>query len=95
MYLYVYEDGTTYGKFEDLKIKDGYETPVLLVRSTNVTFTSRQFRFTGSIDLSGATSWAIGDANGNLYIACNDNHNGFNVSEQHLRPGLLEIGKTE
>jgi len=95
MYLYVYEDGTTYGKFEDLKIKDGYETPVLLVRSTNVTFTSRQFRFTGSIDLSGATSWAIGDADGNLYIACNDNHNGFNVSEQHLRPGLLEIGKTE
>jgi hypothetical protein len=95
MYLYVYEDGTTYGKFEDLKIKDGYETPVLLDRGVNVTFTSRQFRFTGSIDLSGATSWAIGDEDGNLYIACNDNHNGFNVSEQHLRPGLLEIGKTE
>jgi hypothetical protein len=95
MYLYPYEDGTTYGKFEDLVVKEGYETPIPLVADTNVSYGSREFRFSGTAltALSTATSWAIGDVNGNLYLACNDSHNGFNVRGYHFRPGLTEIGK--
>ena len=92
-YLFIYEDGTTYGLFEDLKIKDTYELQVAL-DSTKILYDSVENKvyFTGLIDLTDATSWAIGDGDGNLYIACNDNHNGFLANNEHFRVGVKEIG---
>jgi hypothetical protein len=95
MYLYIYDDGTTYGKFDDLRVKSGYDSSTLLEEGTNVTWSSNELEFTAPIDLSEATSWAIGDSDGNLYMACNSNHAGFKVYKKHFRPDLLEIGKTE
>jgi len=95
MYLYIYDDGTTYGKFDDLRVKSGYDSSTLLEEGTNVTWSSNELEFTAPIDLSEATSWAIGDSDGNLYMACNSNHTGFKVYKKHFRPDLLEIGKTE
>ncbi len=93
MYLYTYATLTKYGKFDDLKVKTGYETPILLVEGTNCSFSSGEFEIT--TDLSSLANWAIGDTDGNLYVACNDNHQGFKAFRKHFRPGLLEIGKTE
>jgi len=93
MYLYTYATFTKYGKFDDLKVKTGYETPILLVEGSNCSFSSGEFEIT--TDLSSLANWAIGDTDGNLFVACNDNHQGFKVFRKHFRPGLLEIGKTE
>ncbi len=91
-YLYLYDDNTKYGKFEDLFIKSGWDSKTLLTTS-NTSFNGTTFAFnTGLIDFTGVTSWAIGDNDGNLYIACNDSHNGFKVVKTHFRYDLLEIG---
>ena len=92
LYLYKYADGTTYGIFDDLVVKSGYTSSTLL-SSLNTDFTDGVFTFTNeAIILDVQTSWAIGDEDGNLYIACNKNHNGFRFALRHYRDGLLNIG---
>ena len=92
LYFYPYTNGTTYDKFTTYKIKSGYGTPILLQNGVNVSYSSGQFRFSSPISMTGLTSWAIGDSLGNLYLACNYNYNGFNVSRQHFYPNEAVIG---
>lgn len=94
MYLYIYTNGTTYGKFDTFKIKSGYASSTLLESGTNVSFSFGEFRFIG-ISLTSATSWAIGDELGNLYMACNFNYNGFNAVRHHFYPNQKGIGNVE
>lgn len=92
-YLYLYNDNTYYDMFDDSDIKSGYISSTEL-NGTNIMYSENDdlVAFGGTIDLTGITSWAIGDANGNLYIACNSNHNGFMVKAKHFRPDVSEIG---
>jgi len=61
--------------------------------SSNCSFSTKllQYRFI-DIDMTGITSWAIGDEFGELYVACNEPLNGFNIVKTHIRPGILGIG---
>lgn len=92
LYFYPYTNRTVYDKFTTYKIKSGYGTPILLQNGVNVSYSSGQFRFSSPISMTGLTSWAIGDSLGNLYLACNQNYNGFNASRQHFYPNEAVIG---
>jgi len=94
-YLYIYTNGTKYDKFDDLKVKTGWATQVEL-DSSNMLYNStvKWWYFTG-ISLSSATSWAIGDEDGNLYLACNFGYNGFKEYRNHFRYGINQIGNKE
>lgn len=92
-YLYLYTTAMKYELFEDLKVKDGYTTPIKL-DPTKILYDTTQNRlyFTELVSLTGVTAWAIGDVEGNLYIACNSNNNGFLINREHFRIGIREIG---
>jgi hypothetical protein len=92
-YLYLYEDGTVYELFDDLNIKSGYATQITL-DNTYISYSSITDKVTFSelVDLTDVTSWAIGNADGELYIACNEGLNGFLVNQEHFRYGVKEIG---
>lgn len=95
-YLYVYDTLTPYNKFEDLKVKSGYNaSKTTALTTSNLVRTGYVYEFNSTIQdlLDGAGNWAIGDAEGNLYIACNSNENGFKVISRHFRPGLRIIGE--
>ncbi len=92
-YLYLYKNGEKYGLFEDLLVKSGYVSSTLLT-SSNFRFTT--FTHTAvfvGINLTNVTSWAIGDQDGNLYLACNEGLNGFMFNREHYRIQINEIGK--
>jgi hypothetical protein len=91
--LYVYPTLTTYNKFDDLKIKSGWSDSYNL-SNTVLTYSSGVFSFLGSYAQYVGTNanWAIGDDEGNLYLACNTNHNGWKVYTRHLHPNLIQIG---
>lgn len=96
-YAYLYNVETvTYGKFDDLFIKEGWVFKILLSLS-NVSFDGEKFEFMGNIletfNLGLAKRWAIGDDQGNLYLACNSSSLGFKVYKKHFRPNLYEIGE--
>jgi hypothetical protein len=88
-YLYRYENGTKYGKFDDLKVKIGYSSKTLLTNSNSTIIADRLIMI---ISMIGVTSWAIGDNEGNLYLACNDNWAGIRFIKRHFRPNIYEIG---
>jgi len=92
VYLYLYEDDTRYGLFEDLKIKSGYVSSIQL-DSTKIEYNSGTniVSFTDLIDLTNVTCWAIGTEE-DLYIACNGNYNGFLIDKEHFRKDVKEIG---
>lgn len=94
--VYIYDDLTPYGIFDDLKIKSGYNTALVLFNGVNVEIdtTENTFRFlsTTLTDVLNGANWAIGDELGNLYLACNDNLEGFNFFKKHFVQDLLEIG---
>ena len=92
-YLYLYTNGTTYETFDDLFVKDGYAQKIQLT-SGLATFDidTLQYRFSGGVDLTGVTSWAIGNDNGDLYVYCNEALNGFDVKKTHIRPNVFGIG---
>lgn len=102
--LYIYDDEENYeflkyGIFDDLKIKKGYNEDKKvrqLATGNRITldyYEARlRIRFSQEImDLKG-THWAIGDQEGNLYVASNEFINGFDVIDRHTRPNILEIG---
>lgn len=95
--LYVHTDGTTYRKFEDLKVKNYNQVSSIELNENNFKFneTTFTFEFDGNAEshLTNATSWAIGDEDGNLYLACNKNYNGFSIFARHMREELLQIGQ--
>lgn len=104
LYLYRYRDNTRYEIFDNLLIKDDTFTHIYdkveLVRTsgyTNLNFntTTKQLTFINeaTIDPNIHTSWAIGDEDGNLIIACNVNVNGFIVKRRHFRPNITQIGE--
>jgi hypothetical protein len=95
-YLYVYEDNTKYNIFDDLKVKENYVTNVPLNNQNliyNISTYTVNFDGSAESSLSNATSWAIGDEEGNLYIACNNPNNGFGVLARHRRLETLRIGE--
>jgi hypothetical protein len=95
-YLYVYENNTQYNIFDDLKIKSGYAASVEL-NENNFVFNDVSFtmNFEGNTEfaLDDATSWAIGDEDGNLYLSCNFNYNGFGLLSRHKRLNVFSIGE--
>jgi hypothetical protein len=93
MYLYVYPTLTKYNKFDDLKIKSGWSNRYVM--STSVfTYNLGVFSFSGVLQtaVSNTLNWAIGDDEGNLFIASNTNANGFKILLRHLHPNLIQIG---
>ena len=96
-YLYLYRDGTYYDLLEDLlKVKTTYST-VIELDSSNCSFDidTLQYRFI-DIDFEDGvdvTSWAIGNAQGDLYVACNEPLNGFDIIKTHIRPNVSGIGR--
>jgi hypothetical protein len=89
-YLYRYTNGTKYGKFDDLKVKSGWNSKILL-SSSNASISSNNSLVLSS-SMVGVTSWAIGDNDGNLYLACNANYSGVRLVKRHFRQGMNEIG---
>jgi len=101
LFLYKYKDETTYNIFDDLTIKlqgktSGVDYDKVEINTSTASYNSTTglYRFIGSGIVSNTThtSWAIGDEDGNLYLACNQPYNGFNVILRHHRPNLLQIG---
>lgn len=92
-YLYVYPTLTPYGKFDDLKVKIGW-TIKIEITNTGLMHSNSIFTFQGSLAMAIGTNsnWAIGDDDGNLLLACNDNTNGFKAITRHLHPKLNQIG---
>ena len=93
--LFIYEDGTEYNKFDDLKIKTGYETSIDIVEGVIVPNPSDfTFLFAQTVldQMNNATSWAIGDEEGNLFLACNKNYSGFGLLARHKKQNLYQIG---
>jgi hypothetical protein len=90
MYLYRYKNGTKYNKFDDLIVRGGWFDKVEL-SNANVFNDENKLEFIGLMS-STYTSWAIGDEDENLYIACNFHFNGFKKVARHFRPSILNIG---
>ncbi len=95
-YLYIYETLTTYNLFDDLKIKSGWNSKVEITDSNSL-ISAINLGFTGSLAtaIASGENWAIGDNDGNLYLACNDNSNGFYFHLTHFRPNEKEIGNKQ
>ena len=92
-YLYLYNNNTKYGIFEDLSIKSGYFSTIEL-NETNIMYSIEDdlVAFAETKSLVGVTSWAIGSEFDELYVACNSNYNGFKIVASHFRPDVKEIG---
>jgi hypothetical protein len=92
-YLYLYKDDTEYELFDDMFIKTGYDSETQL-DNTKIALntTNGTVAFIGTISLTGVTSWAIGDSDGYLHIACNEALNGFIYNPEHFRLAVKEIG---
>lgn len=97
-YIYIYTNGTTYNKFDDLKIKSGHVGSIKIIdndivfNATTGVFSFEQNLLDGLDLISNKTGWAIGDAEGNLYLASNSYVEGFKIFTRHLHPNLLQIG---
>jgi len=87
---------TQYYLFDDLRVKSGWTSKVLLENGVNCEWdtTNNTFRFLGSLltTIESSLNWAIGDDLEELYWACNYNYNGFDVFTSHFKPNLKEIG---
>lgn len=98
MYFYGYADAPNYKIFEDLKVKKGYRVKIPITNNNFVIQpTAIQggvgVRFKGNLNTSSFVAWALGDSEGNLYVAHNGQYNGFDLIPTHFREGLKEIGK--
>jgi len=101
LYLYTYENSTFYGIFNDQLIKSMGSATKTLLNSSNVVITPYSKGITNhgirvvidSTLISGKTSWAIGDNQGNLYLACNEPINDFDFEGTHIDYRIQEIGK--
>lgn len=99
VYLFFYIDGTQYDIFEDLKIKETYEGAVNLRNYDIVKLEKINDRVRLKIDWQETpfedliTSWAIGNANGDLYLASNKKVKDIDVIRTHIRPGIKVIGQ--
>lgn len=98
MYFYGYADAPDYKIFEDLKVKKGYRVKIPITNNNFVIVpTAIQggvgVRFQGNLNTSSFVAWALGDSEGNLYVAHNGQYNGFDLIPTHFREGLKEIGK--
>ena len=98
MYFYGYADAPNYKIFEDLKVKKGYRVKIpitnnnLVIQPTTIQG-GVGIRFQGDLNTSSFVAWALGDGEGNLYVAHNGQKNGFDLIPTHFREGLKEIGK--
>ena len=97
--LYIYTNNTKYNMFDDLKIKSGFSSS-LDINSSNLVSNAQTFtyNFQGAaltaINASNVKSWAIGDDEGNLFLACNKKYTGFKLLARHNRLNTLNIGHT-
>jgi hypothetical protein len=82
--LYIYTNGTTYNIFDDLKVKNGFSSEIsidvdnLVSDIETFSYNFAQNALT-AINNPNVTSWAIGDSEGNLFLACNRAYNGFKL----------------
>lgn len=102
LYIYLYNDNTKYDVFDNLFIKEDttlYDyDKVDIIKSganQNISYSSQNKRIILSKNASPYfyTSWAIGDEEGNLIVACNSNEDGFIIKRRHFRPTITEMGK--
>jgi hypothetical protein len=96
--LYIYTNGTTYNIFDDLKVKNGFSSEIsidgdnLVSDIETFSYNFEQNALT-AINNPNVTSWAIGDSEGNLFLACNRAYNGFKLLARHNRLNILNIGQ--
>jgi hypothetical protein len=94
--LYIYTNGTTYNIFDDLKVKSGFNTSID-IDGNNLVVDTETFSYIFEDNtlsaLSNATSWAIGDNEGNLFLACNKPYTGFKLLARHNRLNTFNIGQ--
>ena len=106
LYIYVYdeENYTKYGIFNDQAIRNmGNATKVLLSQSivviNDINYGQNRYgvkvEFIGTLKtlVENNSNWAIGDDQGNLYIACNENITSFDFLGTHRDIRVKEIGK--
>lgn len=85
-YVYLYNDDTFYGTFDDGFVKNGWYSKLNFKSNSVIRYISgRPFGFEIQLDLTGVTSYAIGDDEGNLYIANNTNKRFINFEARNKR----------
>lgn len=106
LYIYVYnnQNYTKYGIFNDQMIRNmGNATKVLLspsnVAISDINYGQNRYgvrvEFIGTLKtlVENNSNWAIGDNEGNLYLACNENISSFDFLGTHQDIRVKEIGK--
>jgi len=104
LYIYIYDDMVQYGIFNDQLIKSmDSATKVLLsqdnVAISDIDYGTKRFgvkvEFVGSLKtlVDSGANWVIGDNEGNLYLACNENITSFDFLGTHQDIRVKEIGK--
>ena len=71
LYLYTYNDGTTYDPFDNLQVKPGWISKQLYNFGKSWGLNDAQNRLEIVGGSSAYSSWAIGDNDNNLYLAVN------------------------
>lgn len=106
LYIYVYDNQnyTKYGIFNDQMIRNmGNATKVLLSASnvdiSDINYGQNRYgvrvEFIGTLKtlVESNSNWVIGDNEGNLYLACNENISSFDFLGTHTDVRVREIGK--
>lgn len=95
-YLYIYNNDTSYDIFEDIKVKGGYRVSYNLRTDTTRVFLTMSGEYV-IINVGGLlpfdTSWAIGDGDGNLIFASNENISQIEIVRSHIRPNVNVVGE--
>lgn len=97
VYLHIYNNGEKYDIFEDLKVKSGYRVRYDLnnVEAVYLDVDGEDIILNIAGLLSGDTSWAIGDGEGNLILASNERISEIEIVKTHIRPNVKVVGEVE
>lgn len=97
VYLHIYNNGEKYDIFEDLKVKSGYRVRYDLntVEIVYLDVDGEDIILNVAGLLSGDTSWAIGDGDGNLILASNERISEIEIVKTHIRPNVKVVGEVE
>lgn len=106
LYIYVYDNQnyTKYGIFNDQTIRNMGNATKVLLSASNVAISdinNGQNRYGVRVEFIGTlktlvesnSNWVIGDNEGNLYLACNENISSFDFLGTHTDVRVREIGK--
>lgn len=97
VYLHIYNNGEKYDIFEDLKVKSGYRVryDLNIVEAVYLDVDGEDIILNVAGLLSGDTSWAIGDGDGNLILASNERISEIEIVKTHIRPNVKVVGEVE